>query len=300
MVAHWARAAASRLVAPRALALPTRWVGYRRAGWTLTATAGGVLIALQPQVVWPCTANAEASAVVATNNQMMLSGHDADAESQLPVNSWLQKLRIGAALGARFAFLSSLSASVFLPGGLIYFLPRWLVPAWAHELLWTYALWAIETAGPTYVKLGQWAGRASMPPHTACPVPPMLTRCLGLRCPHPASRPDMFPEEFCSRFSRLHDQVRPHAWPHTAATLEGALGSDWESRLVLDGLGEGDITREAGGGVIGSGCIAQVYRGYWFPAGRQGQDMSAGVKVAVKVCHPNIREKVDADLAILK
>eukprot|EP00329_Picozoa_sp_Boothbay-MS584-11_P000712 15091_1 len=37
-------------------------------------------------------------------------------------------------------------------------LPGWL-PArgWLCEQAWGYALWCIELAGPTYVKLGQWA-----------------------------------------------------------------------------------------------------------------------------------------------
>jgi len=59
--------------------------------------------------------------------------------------------------------------------------------------------------------------------------------------------------------------------------------------------------------VIGSGCIAQVYQGQWFgeaqtTTGDQKQEVEEGkgVKVAVKVCHPNIRGKVQSDLAILK
>lgn len=84
-------------------------------------------------------------------------------------------------------------------------------------------LWVTETSGPTFIKLGQWA----------------------------STRRDIFSPEFCDRFSRLHVKVRPHSWSHTKQCLQRAFGEGWRRVLVFDG-------KEP----VGSGCMAQVYRGW--------------------------------------
>ncbi|XP_005111035.1 uncharacterized aarF domain-containing protein kinase 2 [Aplysia californica] len=90
--------------------------------------------------------------------------------------------------------------------------------------LWLSLLYrATERSGATFIKLGQWA----------------------------STRRDLFSPDFCECFSRLHHRVRPHAWSHTVETLKEAFGSNW--RLIL-GLQEKQEP-------IGSGCIAQVYKG---------------------------------------
>ncbi|KAJ8613992.1 hypothetical protein CTAYLR_005638 [Chrysophaeum taylorii] len=90
----------------------------------------------------------------------------------------------------------------------------------SDEAAWRYALWAAQAAGPTVVKLSQWA----------------------------SSRDDRFPKEFCRRFSKLQDEARPHAWHHTEALLAKALGPDWARILDVDRV------------PVGSGCVAQVHR----------------------------------------
>ena len=60
------------------------------------------------------------------------------------------------------------------------------------DLNWEYNLWGIEYAGPTFIKLCQWA----------------------------ATRNDLFPPEFCDRFSRLQDATRGHSWKETESTLK--------------------------------------------------------------------------------
>ncbi|KAH8045560.1 kinase [Aureococcus anophagefferens] len=90
-----------------------------------------------------------------------------------------------------------------------------------------------------------------------------------------ADAPDMFDAALCARFAVLHDATTPHAWAHTAEVMASAFGDDWARR----GAGAGDDRL---------GCIAQVYRGF-----------CDGRKVAVKVCHPQIQEKVSADMRIL-
>uniref|UniRef100_A0A3Q1CIA9 ABC1 atypical kinase-like domain-containing protein n=1 Tax=Amphiprion ocellaris TaxID=80972 RepID=A0A3Q1CIA9_AMPOC len=94
---------------------------------------------------------------------------------------------------------------------------RW-ASCWLDALLWV-----TETSGPTFIKLGQWA----------------------------STRRDIFPQEFCERFSRLHVKVRPHSWSHTKQCLRRAFGEGWRRVLVFE-------SKEP----VGSGCVAQVYRGW--------------------------------------
>ncbi|XP_062245929.1 uncharacterized aarF domain-containing protein kinase 2 [Platichthys flesus] len=84
-------------------------------------------------------------------------------------------------------------------------------------------LWVTETSGPTFIKMGQWA----------------------------STRRDIFSQEFCERFSRLHVKVRPHSWAHTKHCLQRAFGEGWSNFLVFE-------SKEP----VGSGCVAQVYRGW--------------------------------------
>uniref|UniRef100_U3JMA4 AarF domain containing kinase 2 n=1 Tax=Ficedula albicollis TaxID=59894 RepID=U3JMA4_FICAL len=83
--------------------------------------------------------------------------------------------------------------------------------------------WAAEAAGPTCVKLGQWA----------------------------STRRDLFSEAFCDEFSKLHVEVSPHPWGHTDELLRKAFGEDWMGILTFP-------SREP----VGSGCVAQVYKAY--------------------------------------
>lgn len=82
---------------------------------------------------------------------------------------------------------------------------------------------AAEAAGPTCVKLGQWA----------------------------STRRDLFSEAFCDEFSKLHVEVSPHPWGHTDELLRKAFGVDWMGILKFQ-------SREP----VGSGCVAQVYKAY--------------------------------------
>uniref|UniRef100_A0A672UHH6 AarF domain containing kinase 2 n=1 Tax=Strigops habroptila TaxID=2489341 RepID=A0A672UHH6_STRHB len=80
-----------------------------------------------------------------------------------------------------------------------------------------------EAAGPTCVKLGQWA----------------------------STRRDLFSEAFCDEFSKLHVEVSPHPWGHTDELLRKAFGEDWMGILKFQ-------SQEP----VGSGCVAQVYKAY--------------------------------------
>nr|XP_003220915.2 PREDICTED: uncharacterized aarF domain-containing protein kinase 2 [Anolis carolinensis] len=89
---------------------------------------------------------------------------------------------------------------------------------WIHLLLK-----ATESSGPTFIKLGQWA----------------------------STRRDLFSEEFCLKFSKLHIKVVPHSWDYTKRSLTREFGEVWEKVFTFE-------SQEP----VGSGCVAQVYKAY--------------------------------------
>ncbi|KAJ1636437.1 ABC1 family-domain-containing protein, partial [Pavlovales sp. CCMP2436] len=123
------------------------------------------------------------------------------------------------------------------------------------DALWAYALRAVHAAGPAYIKLAQWA----------------------------SSRNDLFPVKFCRTFEQLHDNCFPHAWHLTERILVKEIGAGWQQTLHLQPE------------VIGSGCIAQVYRGR-VRSPSTGKD----VDVAVKVIHPSVEALVVVDIDIMR
>jgi aarF domain-containing kinase len=97
------------------------------------------------------------------------------------------------------------------------------------------------------------------------------------------SRPDLFGHDFCAVFSKLQDQTTPHRWKYTEKALREAFGEDWRDHLELNGI-------------LGSGCIGQVYEGHTIPQ-HEGETSQ---KVAVKVLHPQVHEDIDADLDLMR
>ncbi|GAA5837602.1 hypothetical protein JCM5353_003266 [Sporobolomyces roseus] len=89
---------------------------------------------------------------------------------------------------------------------------RWWYRLLVHQMEW---------AGPTFIKLAQWAG----------------------------SRTDLFPAELCLLFSKLHSQGIPHSFRHTKKVLQKAFG------LPFD-----EIFSEFRQEPLGTGAIAQVYK----------------------------------------
>ena len=129
---------------------------------------------------------------------------------------------------------------------------------------WDYALWSIEQAGPTFIKLVQWA----------------------------TTRHDIFHPEFISRLSALQDNTRGHTWNDTSKQLIKSYGPNYHD--ILD-FGKSNNSKNKYL-PIGSGCVAQVYKA------TLKQDINlnpAGTEVAIKVTHPNILHKVCVDFYIL-
>lgn len=77
----------------------------------------------------------------------------------------------------------------------------------------------MERAGPSFIKLGQWA----------------------------ASRADLFPAALCDLMSKLHSNGKPHSLRHTRKALERAFGLRFE-----------EVFEEFNDEPIGCGAIAQV------------------------------------------
>lgn len=156
---------------------------------------------------------------------------------------------------------------------------------WASDLSWRYTLHTLQCLGPAFVKLGQWA----------------------------ATRRDLFPVHMCNHLSELHDTARIHDIKYTHQALVSAFGEDYESRgLVLtsgrrEGIMDNNGNREQyEDGILGSGSAAQVHRGtLTIPVktshGRNNNDQILRTKnVAIKVLHPNTRQLVERDLALMQ
>jgi ABC1 atypical kinase-like domain len=146
--------------------------------------------------------------------------------------------------------------------------PLSLVSDSMEALSWKYALWGIEQAGPTYIKLFQWA----------------------------TTRQDLFSPEFCRYFGKLQDETVGHSWKETVKILEQDLGLPAASDNVNESISNVNEYLELHKTPIGSGCIAQVYRGRLKRAVGQYEE---GTEVAVKVQHPGIWHKVCVDFYIM-
>lgn len=144
---------------------------------------------------------------------------------------------------------------------------------------------AMESAGPAFIKLGQWA----------------------------ASRTDIFPTELCALMGVLHSNAPAHAFEETKRIIEAAFGTDSFE----------DIFEYFDKEPLGTGAIAQVYRGKLregiSPPSFDEEEMDfrrelkmtvdklvkrapakvPNKEVAIKVLHPNVDRLVHRDLRIM-
>eukprot|EP00565_Helicotheca_tamesis_P003447 CAMPEP_0185731494 /NCGR_PEP_ID=MMETSP1171-20130828/13053_1 /TAXON_ID=374046 /ORGANISM="Helicotheca tamensis, Strain CCMP826" /LENGTH=677 /DNA_ID=CAMNT_0028400771 /DNA_START=127 /DNA_END=2160 /DNA_ORIENTATION=+ len=127
-----------------------------------------------------------------------------------------------------------------------------------------FVLKQLERGGAVMIKMAQWA----------------------------SSRPDIFGLTFCDVFKKLQDGTTPHSWSYTESVLEKAYGKDWKDHLK--------IKKED---ILGSGCIAQVYKGtITSPStGENGNtEEQKQQDVAIKIVHPNVRGGIEDDVSILR
>lgn len=136
----------------------------------------------------------------------------------------------------------------------------------SNKLAWDYAVWSVEKAGPTFIKLIQWA----------------------------TTRNDLFSAEFVEHFSRLQDNTRGHSWKETEKLLKDSYGLNYNE--IFEFESDKEVRQNGKIMPIGSGCIAQVYKARL----KKGAGLlPAGSEVAIKVTHPNILHKVCVDFYIL-
>ncbi|KAJ7110024.1 hypothetical protein C8R44DRAFT_842462 [Mycena epipterygia] len=154
--------------------------------------------------------------------------------------------------------------------------------------IWWYNLLVskMETAGPAFIKLAQWAG----------------------------SRADLFPSFLCDRLGRLHSNGKPHPMSHTRKQIEKVFQRRFE-----------EVFEEFDESPIGTGAIAQVYRAtlkqdlippsYLGPRRQRKGKGPAGAlapvilqdpppsvptaSVAIKVLHPHVKKTISRDLSIM-
>ncbi|AMD19634.1 HCL517Cp [Eremothecium sinecaudum] len=140
------------------------------------------------------------------------------------------------------------------------------VKSTSGSLLW-YRLFrkALELAGPSFTKLGQWAG----------------------------ARTDIFPEGLCLELGNLHSNAKPHALSYTKKQIVESLGVD-----SFD-----DVFEEFVEDPIGCGAIAQVYVGKVKEKLIAERNLDLGPEgnrwCAVKVVHPNAPKEISRDLKIM-
>ncbi|GAA5902821.1 hypothetical protein JCM6882_009135 [Rhodosporidiobolus microsporus] len=156
---------------------------------------------------------------------------------------------------------------------------------------WWYRLLVhqMEMAGPTFIKLAQWAG----------------------------SRTDLFPAELCDLFGRLHSRGKPHSLRYTKRVIERAFGLPFSQ-----------IFAEFREKPLGTGAIAQVYKAVLNPdllpddylALKHTDDPAPtavlsrtiapttddkrpprvpNAAVAIKVLHPGVEKMIRRDLKIM-
>uniref|UniRef100_A0A1I7VUF9 Atypical/ABC1/ABC1-C protein kinase n=1 Tax=Loa loa TaxID=7209 RepID=A0A1I7VUF9_LOALO len=137
------------------------------------------------------------------------------------------------------------------------------------ELWWRWLLWMVQRSGPTFIKLGQWA----------------------------STRRDIFSKSFCDRMSVLHTKTTCRPWHRSQYALDHLFGSSrWKDFVV-------SVETDA----IGSGCIAEVYKGILdvctfekitgihLPFAKDRH-----VDIAIKTVKDGVRESIDIDLSIMQ
>lgn len=155
--------------------------------------------------------------------------------------------------------------------------------------LWWYGFLVkqMERAGPTFIKLAQWAG----------------------------SRQDLFPKELCDLLGKLHSNGKPHSLAYTKKVIERVFGRPCEE--VFE-----DFPDEP----LGIGAVAQVYKATLRPDlippkyleqkhQRSGSHLSDQLalsadderpppaiptaSVAIKILHPKARRTITRDIRIM-
>ena len=230
--------------------------------WVLLGfgVTGGASLSLIKYFKSDRTSNCQSQA----NTELLIPPSSAEclaAEVNVKEFSLIQRLK----LSARFLYFCLL----FSPVVVLYGLSKLLDNASLANLTWRYLLFAIQKAGPAFIKLGQWA----------------------------STRRDLFADKFCKVLSVLHIHCVPHPWEETEKLMVESFGPDWQDTLSI-------VNRTP----IGSGCVAQVYEGVLCQQSDDSAESAegspsgggVGIPIAVKVLHPHITELMKKDIFLMK
>lgn len=163
---------------------------------------------------------------------------------------------------------------------------------WGTVLWYKLLVMQMERAGPTFVKLGQWAG----------------------------SRRDLFPDELCNRLSKLHSNNKPHSMTYTREVLERVFKRSFD-----------EIFASFDEQPVGIGAVGQVYKAVLHQdllpsdylndrreqdrlqeaAENIGRELALtyehdessdhhGAAVAIKVLHPKVHRIIGHDIQIMQ
>lgn len=131
---------------------------------------------------------------------------------------------------------------------------------WGAIWWYSFLVKQMERAGPSFIKLGQWA----------------------------ASRADLFSAALCDRMSKLHSNGQPHSFRHTKRAITQAFGMEFD-----------DIFEEFDETPIGCGAIAQVYKATLKSDVLGESALNESTAVAIKVLHPRASKTIRRDIVIM-
>jgi len=155
---------------------------------------------------------------------------------------------------SRFLTVSVIATPLVAMGPVTYLLGDTAAGHSMESLTMDYVCWALGFLGPAFIKMAQWA----------------------------SSRPDIYSPMVIEKLSKFQDGVEVKHSPSVVEhTLTEAFGAGWRDKLSIDFENP-----------IGTGCIAQVFRGILEDAGEK-------VSVAIKVIHPHVEGMIKTDMEIL-
>ncbi|KAG6817755.1 hypothetical protein H0H87_004546 [Tephrocybe sp. NHM501043] len=272
-----------------------RWSAHRKALW-LIPLAGGLTLCFAPRpesllptifssptlIPCPCPATSK------PQNITISSPSEADRTMVARIGTFL-RTRIWEPLltAKRFIYLFALFIPVVLSSPMLLVgkpQKKYRGDKWGAVWWYGFLVRKMEAAGPTFIKLAQWA----------------------------ASRADLFPSLFCERLGALHSQGTPHSFEHTKQVIEKVFQRPFD-----------EVFEEFNETPIGTGAIAQVYRAtlkqdlippsYLGPRRSRKTPTSAigpailkdpppsvpTASVAIKILHPDVSKMISRDLAIM-
>lgn len=177
------------------------------------------------------------------------------------------------------AYIRMIQLSILVSPLILLYPLKYISKSLHTTITWPYMIWCIESAGPTYIKLIQWA----------------------------TTRQDLFSYEFCQYFGKLRQDTVGHTFHETCTILKEELGNDI---IITNNKNDLQLLNQQQNATtdkkkmiymnpkpIGSGCIAQVYKGVLL-YDIDNNKFKKGTEIAIKVQHPNIYYKVCSDFYI--